>query len=236
MSIRKLSESADTSTASVLRFVRRLGFSGFSDFKTELIRCLAIGVKDKKNNSGSVEDKINWSDSFDSIKNKFVLTITDIVKGVMLINENEEYYKITDAIKNADTIYFIALGSSLLAARDMQHKLMRLRKRCIFLEDSNYGLQNIVIATKRDVIIAFSFDGKSKKVINAVLQAKERDVTVISITKYSQNRLENLAVYSLYVPNIAIDDSSLSSVFRRYGQLVVADLIYINLAKNNFRS
>ena len=35
-----------------------------------------------------------------------------------------------------------------------------------------------LLLTKRD-IIAFSFDGKSKKVINAVLQAKERDVTVI---------------------------------------------------------
>lgn len=99
------------------------------------------------------------------------------------------------------------------------------------MEDVNYGLQNVITADERDLLIIVSFDGSHGRIIEAAKQAKMRGVKLVSITKVASNRLWDWQIIDLYVPNIAASDASLSSLFRRYGQLTVVDMLYIGLAK-----
>lgn len=226
-SIYELSDAIGVSTASISRFVRKIGIKNFTVLKADLIR--SITMKEKE--VGTVEDILQWSTDYSEMSDKIVSIISQVCDDALKINDISSFNQAIEWIEQANIIYFVALGQSVLAARDLQHKLMRLLKRCIYLEDSNYGLQNIAIATLRDVIIAVSFDGKSPSVNHAVKKAREKGVKVISITRYGNTPLKALSDLVLYVPNIAVSESHLSSIFRRYGQMTVVDMIYIGLAK-----
>lgn len=229
LSIHEFAKKSYTSTASISRFVKRLGLKNYADLKNHLLK--EIILKRHTKNKLSIEEKITWNNSYSDLQKQLVNSIHEVCNGVLQINTEQQFDDVIDAVKNANMLYFIALGSSVLAARDLQHKLMRLGKRCIFLEDANYGLQNIVTANDQDLLIIVSFDGTHGRIIEAAKQAKLRGVKVASVTKVAANRLMGLADYCLYVPNIAVSDASLSSLFRRYGQLTVVDMLYIGLAK-----
>lgn len=229
MSIYDFSDKTGTSTASVSRFVKKIGLKNYTDLKNHLLKEIVLGREAK--NRLSIEEKITWSNSYHDLQIQLVNSISEVCSGVQQVNTEQQFGDVIEAIRDSNILYFIALGASILPARDLQHKLMRLEKRCIFLDDLNYGLQNLITANEKDAIIVVSFDGQHKRIIEAVKQARQRKVKVITITKVASNRLIGLSDYALYVPNIATSDASLSSLFRRYGQLTVVDMIYIGLAK-----
>lgn len=229
MSIYEFADKIDTSTASVSRFVKRVGMKNYADLKNTLLK--EIVLKRHTKERLSIEEKITWNNSYADLKKQLVGNINEVCNGVLQINSDQQFDDVIEAIRKANILFFFALGSSVLAARDLQHKVMRLGKRCIFLEDVNYGLQNVITADERDLLIIVSFDGSHGRIIEAAKQAKMRGVKLVSITKVASNRLMGLADYSLYIPNIAASDASLSSLFRRYGQLTVVDMLYIGLAK-----
>lgn len=228
MSIYDLASELGISTASISRYAKKIGFNKFADLKQSLMRSQILDEKERLN---MVSEVLDWGNDYDSMRLSIVSTITEVCTDVFKINSADAFYEAVDCIKNAETIYLTALGSSSLSARDLQHKLMRLQKRSIYLSDTDYGLQNLIVASKKDLIIAISFDGKTPKIVGAVKGAKSRGVKVLSITRYASNPVEELADISLFVPNVAASDSSLSSIFRRYGQLTVVDFLYVCLAK-----
>lgn len=234
MSIYEFADRTGTSTASVSRFVKKIGLKNYTDLKNHILKEIVLDHQAKS--KLSIEEKITWSNSYHDLQIQLVNSISEVCKGVLQVNSEQQFGDVIDTISRSNILYFIALGSSILPARDLQHKLMRLEKRCIFLDDLNYGLQNIITANEQDAIIVVSFDGKHKRIIEAVKQAKLRKIKVITITKVASNRLTGLSDCSLFVPNIATSDASLSSLFRRYGQLTVVDMIYIGLAKKIYEN
>lgn len=237
LSIHELAKKLGVSTASISRFSTKLGIRSFKDFKLEIVRYISITENNESTKFGNdIINRLTWEMSYNDLTNQMVNEITSVCSAVFSLNTQKMIDDVTKELEEAETIYFIAMGASILPTRDLQHKLMRLRKRCIFLEDTNYGLQNIVIATPKDAIVAISYDGKSPKVINSVKKAILRGVKVISITKNSTNRLRGLSDYNLRIPNIALTDASLSSIFRRYSQLMVTDIIYISLSKRVYNN
>lgn len=234
LSIYEFAKKTETSTASISRFAKELGLKNYTDLKNALLRESVLSRHSQSRLS--IEETITWSNSYHDLQIQLVNNISQVCNGVLQVNTEQQFDDVIEVISQAHMLYFIGLGASVLAARDLQHKLMRLKKRCIFLEDTNYGLQNIITADERDAIIVVSFDGKHRRIIQTVKQAKERGVKVISITKVAANRLAGLSEYSLYVPNIAANDASLSSLFRRYGQMTVIDMLYIGMAKKLYRN
>ncbi len=227
--VKEVAAMIGTSTASISRFTRKLGIRNYKELKQYLI--VEIVKQEKEVDKFSIEDKLSWDNSYEDMRKQMLASINAVCKGTLEINSVENLMKVVKDINNANIIYFFALGSSVLPARDLQHKLMRLGKRCIFLEDNNYGIQNLIQADERDMLIIVSFDGSQNRVIGTAKKAKNKNIKLLSITKFASNRLKGLSDHSICVPNIAVDDASLSSLFRRYGQLTAVDLIYIGLAK-----
>ena len=232
-SIYELAEILGVSTASISRYAKKLGLRSFAELKKNLIRMKTL---QEKRQLGTVEDKLGWDNDYHGMQISIISTITEVCSDVFKINDIRTFEAAIALIEKSRTVYFVALGSSILAAKDLQHKLMRLRKQCIFIDDADYGLQNVLVATEGDVIVASSFDGATAKVLGAVTASRRKGVKVIGITRYRDNPLTNLSDISLYVPNIAASDSNLSSIFRRYGQMTVVDLIYIGLAKKLYKN
>jgi len=226
ISIQELSHRLGMSTASISRFAKKVGFETYLHLKRDLIRDLTLL---RQNDAG--EDPVGWDDPEEIVPQKLVHAISQALGDTMQLNEPEALKKAVDLIVGSQRIYCAALGSSVLAARELALRLLRIRKQCLFLEGSNYNLQNLALTGPRDLLVAVSYSGETKYIKSAAGMAKKMGMKVLSITSYSHNALAELSDAILYCPSVANSDARLCSIIRKYTQIFLADLLFIGAAR-----
>ena len=102
VTLNKMAKESFSSTSSVLRFCKKLGFDGFKDFKLQLIREASISGQDLNFNlpfspDDSVEDILNNFDSCDveielnqlTIESRALLQGSKVVDGMLIENKDD---------------------------------------------------------------------------------------------------------------------------------------------------
>jgi len=226
LSVSELAQNANVSSASIVRFSRKLGYNGFGELKIEIAKDLTLNSKDY---SYIVKDSdVGINNIVNNITSKTIETITNTTK----LNELDTIEKSIEEIINAKNVYVFGVGGSALVALDLQQKLLRINKPTITFLDSHTQLMVSSNLDKEDVAIAISYSGKSKEVIKAIENAKNNGAKCISITKYGENDLTNMCDINLFVPNIEnkLREGAISS---RIAMLTLIDIIYISIIQKN---
>lgn len=225
LSAKGLAEKTGTSPASIVRFSRKLGFSGFGELKIEI-------AKTSKVNEEQFDTIISKGDSPSDISEKIVnRAVTSLRDTYELINIKDLEQAI-NFMKEAETIYLFGIGASSLVAMDLMYKLVRINKKVIFNIDSHLQLAATVHITSRDVAIGISYSGKTKEVNQGILKAKEKGARVISITSCNKNPLSSISHIPLNVPN---EEGNLrfGAISSRMDQLLLIDILFLGIATEN---
>lgn len=172
-----LSEEADVSEPTVLRFCRSLGVDGFSDFKIEMAQALAAG------GAAYVHRDIAFDDDIATVRDKVFDAAVSAIVGLRRSIDEEAVAEAVRRIRDARRLEFYAVGLANTIATDAQQKFMRLDITCQALHDGH--LQTMSAATLRpgDVAIAFSYNGRIKDIVRAARSAQESGAFVIAITR-----------------------------------------------------
>lgn len=180
MKVQEVAQALYTSPASVIRFCKKLGFSGFSEFKAALK--MEVHRKSKTQTS-----EIN---SIDFLK--------DISKTIQLIPE-ETIEEILKLIHTRKRIELFAVGSSRTVANEFAKRLQLVKKSAYCYDDST--LMNISAKQlgEDDLVIALSVSGETSLVIAAANMAKSRGAALVSMTNLGSNTLSDVADINLYV-------------------------------------
>ena len=179
--VKDVANETFNSTAYVVRFCQKLGFSGYSEFKNFL-----------------VFSYFNKNDRH----NDFVKSQSDVFVDVMdtqnLINiENLEMC--LDLIHNAKNIYFFGVGSSRLVCTEMSQRFSAIGINVKYYDDSTLMYLAASNISKDDLVIAVSMSGETAQTIKACNIAKTNQVKIISLTNISVNSLSNISDIKLYV-------------------------------------
>ena len=117
-SIANLATQAGVSEPSVNRFCKKFGASGFPDFKLQLARSLASGVR-------YVSRAVEFSDDINTFPRKL---FDNAISALMTAREDLPLVAIeraVDHIAQARRVFFFGLGTSAAVARDAEHKFFR---------------------------------------------------------------------------------------------------------------
>jgi DNA-binding MurR/RpiR family transcriptional regulator len=225
LSAQELGEKTGTSPASIVRFSRKLGFSGFGELKIEI-------AKTTNSEEEELDTIISPKDSVSDIAEKVVnRAVTSLKETYSLINIRDLEEAIS-LMREAETIYLFGIGASSLVAMDLMHKLVRINKRVIFNIDSHLQLSAVVHITNKDVAIGISYSGKTREVNEGIIRAKEKGAKVISITNCNKNPLSSMSDISLNIPN---EERQLrfGAISSRLDQLALIDILFLGIAIGN---
>ncbi|QLY80480.1 MurR/RpiR family transcriptional regulator [Clostridium intestinale] len=226
LSAQELGEKTGTSPASIVRFSRKLGFSGFGELKIEI-------AKTTNSEEEELDTIISPKDSVSDIAEKVVnRAVTSLKETYSLINIKDLEESI-NLMREAETIYLFGIGASSLVAMDLMYKLVRINKRVIFNIDSHLQLAAVVHITNKDVAIGISYSGKTREVNEGIIRAKEKGAKVISITNCNKNPLSSISDISLNIPN---EERQLrfGAISSRMDQLALIDILFLGVAIGNF--
>lgn len=226
LSVSELSQKTNASTASIVRFSKKIGYEGFTELKLELAKDVIVEEKEysyiDKNNDVSVKN----------IVKKIADKNSDIINQTVLLNNEEVIEKIVDLIYKSKNIYIFGIGGSAIVSLDMQLKLLRINKKVFTSLDSHTQLTVSSNLSESDLVIAISYSGNTREVIKCIENAKLNGSKCISITKYGVSSISKLSDFNLYVPNVekTLKEGAISS---RIAMLTLIDIIYISLIQKD---
>ena len=224
MSIHELAAAVNVAPSSITRFARRLDYKSFSEMRIELARGIDANI------ISDFTEALEWSSDQNELTQHFIQNVAAVCTDVLSLNGMDKFRQAAAILKGTSSVYLFGVGASSLVVQDLQQKLLKLRKRCIFTMDGNLGIQNAITAGKGDVVLAVSYGGNTTEVTLAVRYAKENGATIIAITRYGQNALSELADLNLYIPTVE-QITKIAAIFSRYAQLFMVDVIFLNLAQ-----
>lgn len=211
-------ESDSFSTASITRFCKKIGLSGYSELRLELAKEMATDnarrqiVADGENLvPGLVSTVVDASAS--AINDlKYVLS-DDVIK------------KAVYEILSASSITLAGIGASALVAQDLRQKLLRLGIRSLFDADQDVVKVTLSSGRSKDLLIAISYSGTTRETLDAVNIAKENGMRVLAMTKKGDNPISEQA--DVTVP-VSENEALLreGATLSRLQMLVAVDMIY----------
>ena len=222
MTVAELAQASGASDASVSRFCRRCGFKGFHQLKMTLARELS------EESQASVGNDISRRDIGQSLQNILANTTEEIRQTVAMMDP-ENLDRILDIIQKARMVQLVAVGNTIPVALDAAFKFNQLgipAATGTILETQTAYAFNL---GKKDVIIAISNSGVSRRLIRILEGASGNGVTVISITNNPESPVAKLSDYHI---TTATREKLLREdfLFSRVPATMVIEILYLLLS------
>ena len=220
-SIQDIALKINTSPAAIIRFSKKLGYSGFSDLKLNL-------AKDDSDTIPLFSEKIQSKDSLESIIEKSKTADLLVVEQTYKLLKLDTFKDAVKALKTANKIYLFGIGSSGLCCYDFTQKLSRIGYNVVCYSDFHMQLAATTYITKEDVALAISYSGNTKEVNIAMEYSKEKEAKTIAITQFIKSPLLKLSDLALYIPTQE-KYLRLGAVSSRNSSLILTDLLYLGM-------
>jgi len=194
LNARQLAAAAEVSAPTVVRFVRRLGYSGIQSFRGHLQKnaqqrlSIAKSVAAKKTRDGE-----------NLIETTFREEILCIERSLQLVRQ-DDFGAAVKAICRADTVYLLGGKSSFALAYFLYFRLSKLGINCKLIHPGGPTVFSEMAAiSSRDVLLAMGFQLIPREVCLAVKEAKRKKACVVAVTSPPASRISLLADVPLYV-------------------------------------
>ena len=219
ISISELAEKSSSSEATIVRFSRRLGFTGFQDFKISFA-----------NYSGAdpVNPHIDKSDSCMDIFSKVSGDIYTSLEKTKKSIDKDALERASNAISAANKVVIFGLGNSASIALDAAHKFMRAGLNVYSYSDNHMQAIAASHLGKNDVAIGISHSGSSVDVVEALRTAQQNGAVTISISGVFKSPITNVSDINL----ITVADETKYSILAlnsRIVQLAIIDTLYFSI-------
>ncbi len=222
LSIVELAEKCQCSEATIVRFSKRLGLSGYQELKISLA-----------SESGSITVNTSITGD-DSAFNMYEKVCNDIYCSLEMTKKSLNPDNLSLAAKkicNAGKIVVFGLGNSASVALDASHKFIRAGLNAVAYSDNHMQVIAASHLGDGDIALAISHSGSSKDIIDALKIAKEHGAGTIAITNIGKSPILRC---SDIVLSTSADETqyNILALNSRIVQLAIIDALYFYVVYN----
>jgi DNA-binding MurR/RpiR family transcriptional regulator len=182
MRIRELADESHVSTSTVLRFCKKMGYSGFTEFRVVFKQYLNT-EKDAKINTDVSE-------------------IIDFLKKSSALEFEKKLDEMVQIIAKARRIIFVGSGMSGIVAKYGARYFSSIGKFSLSVDEPHYPTEGKFF--ENALVIICSVSGESNDTITHLNRFKEENCTILSITNSENSTIAkisdyNIAYYTTYI-------------------------------------
>jgi DNA-binding MurR/RpiR family transcriptional regulator len=224
MSISNLAEKTGAkSEASVVKFYRYFGFSGYHDFKVTL----ATEIAGRVINQVDEDSDISLDDDIGTVKKKIFSSGLRVLQKTMETLDTDLVGRAVDHFLGAKRIIVLGYGTSVVVAYDAFIKFSRLGLDCLYTQDSHVNALILSEPREGDVLFCISSSGESKDVVIPADASKPR-AAVIAITGSKDSPLGKIADLCLSVDSRETNYRT-DAMVSRIAEIALVDTIFTGL-------
>lgn len=220
LSIRELADRCFISTTTLFRFVKKLGYEGYSDFIDDVRETEFASRKIEIPNIVANDD---YRDSY----------LKNVIEAVKVITD-EKIDKFEKIMSRNPNIYILAEGLSAEPALYFRRLLISCGYN-VEIPSEEYAFKSILKKVKKDdVLLVLSYNGNNRSVIHKIERIFAISTpNIISITRSDNNAIQNMSDLNFYVfaDEIEYEGEDITS---RIGMIAIMEiLLYKRLTSSN---
>lgn len=231
-SISEVALDAETSTTTVVRFYKRIGYRRFKDLLHDLSQEAARDQMSATEFPAEASD-IDRHDSLSQVVAKVARDETLSLSDTAKLLDTEELRRAVELTASAARVDMFGIGASSIASRDLQQKLTRIGRTAIEWSEAHAAWTSASVLGTDAVAIAVSHSGQTSDTIEFLRLARSSGASTIAITNMVDSPLEREADVVL---RTAAHESSFRSgaLGSRIAQLLVVDCLFIGIVQQHY--
>jgi RpiR family transcriptional regulator, carbohydrate utilization regulator len=220
-SIVALAERIGVSESTLFRFVRKLGFEGYQQFR------IALATETVEPSSRFYEASVDSGDADSAVSVVFKTAIAALELTCDRLDRGA-LARGAELVVKSCSLLLLGLGGSGIVAKDAYHKLLRTGLRCSAPEDFHLQLMAASQAGPEDAALVVSHTGVNKDSLAVAAELKRRNVPLIALSSYESTPLVKLADIVLLssTPSSPYASEAFSA---RIAQLAIIDALYVEV-------
>lgn len=232
LSITELAEAAGASPATVTRFCRTIGFSGYAPFRVAVASDVGRELA-RERWSEDIGRAFGPDDSSTEVMSTLLAAHTRSLRETAEFIDLERIKHIAGRVATCAHVDLYGIGGSATMAEEMQSRLYRIGINSHFWPEVHSGLTSAALQDEHCVAIAISNTGRTEETIQMLERAKSAGALTVAVTNSPESPLAQLA--DEHIVTLAneqfLQPDDLSA---KHSQLFVLDLLYLLVAQQNF--
>lgn len=228
-SVQEASLAIGSSSASLVRFSRTLGYDGFSQFKQKLSIAYAMHVDTK-----DYFEEVSDSETPSSIKKKLKVRMNQMVETTNAALSDKTLLTVASCMEQAEIIYVYGIGASAIVAQDLSQKFSRIGKQVLFIQDPHLLVVDLSVEKERALFIGISMNGNTKEVVDIGCVAQQLKVPIVAITAKEDSNLGKLATHILQSISGENFQMRTAATMDLMAQLYVVDILFYLYLSEHF--
>ncbi|MBP2097403.1 MurR/RpiR family transcriptional regulator [Enterococcus rivorum] len=187
-SIREISDDCFVSTTTFLRFVRKIGFSGYSEFTTVIKYTLLNQTIQEKASPFVVSQK--------DYREEYLKNINESVRVI----DTQKLITVAEYLKSKPIIYLFAKGMNKQLMNYAKYLFVAAGFLVVFPDD--HPTRKVVQKqiTSKDIVFVLTYQGKDEEWIHLMQYLKNKiQPLVVSLTGADNNVVQNMSDINFYV-------------------------------------
>ncbi len=232
LSITELAREAGTSPATVTRFCRMLGYSGYVPFRVGVASDIGRGDT-RESWAADIGRAFGPSDTPREVLRTLLLAQTMSLKATADGVDLDQVVTVARAIASCQHLDIYGVGGSGVMAEEMAGRLYRIGIPVHAWREVHSALASAAAQRDGSVAIAISNTGRTEETIEALSLAQSSGAFTVAVTGSASSPLAGIADVHLtaYAPDGYLQPDDLAA---KHAQLFVLDLLYLLVAQQNF--
>lgn len=207
-SAKTISELLYVSEASLSRFAKKCGYSGYREF---LYQYNESFVEKKGTNTGNTRVVLN--------------TYQELLNRTYSLVDERQILRIRQYLNWAKRVVVCGKGSSGLAASEMEIRFMRIGVDIDSIIDSDLIRMQAVFQDSNSLVFAFSISGAKKEIIYLLKEAHKRGAKTVLLTANCNEKYEEFCDEVVMIPSLMHLNHG-NSISPQFPILIMLDIIY----------
>ncbi|MEV1011905.1 MurR/RpiR family transcriptional regulator [Streptomyces sp. NPDC049881] len=232
LSIADLAQQCGTSTTSVVRFYKRIGYAHYRDLRIDVAR-EATREKLAHAEVPPVSGDIDLDDTLDEVIAKVARNETLSIADTARTLDRQALAKAVELITAARRVDCFGVGASSLVALDLQRKLTRIGRTALNWPDSHNAWTSAATLDASCVVVVVSHSGETADTVEFLTLARAAGASSVAITNHEGSRLGVNA-------DVTLTTAARETRFRagalgsRIAQLMVVDCLFTGVAQASY--
>lgn len=229
LTITDLASQCDTSVATVVRFSRSLGFSGYSEFRLALASSVGREQVSREEFRFSDSD-IGANDDVHAVIAKIAYHEARAIESTAAAIDPVVLDSVATALASARRVDIYGSASSAIAATDLQQKLHRIGLVSYAWSDVHLALTSAALLTDDCVAIGFSHTGQTVEIADSLAAASASGATTVLVTNFASSPIANQVDHVL-TTSASETRYRPGAMSGRIAQLAVIDFLFVRIAQ-----
>ena len=232
LSIGELAGRAGTSPATVTRFCRMLGYSGYVALRVGI--ATDVGRSTSANSwATEIGRSFGPDDSPEELLSMLIGSHTRTLREATSAIDLRVVTEVARRIASSTQVDIYGVAGSAMLAEELQGRLYRVGIKAYAWAEVHTGLTSAAILDEGTVAVGISTTGRTEETIQMLAEAGRAGALTVAVTNNPRSPLAELAdcsvVTSISEQFLQPDDMSV-----KHGQLLVLDLLYLLVAQADF--